>query len=189
MKKLTLVGLLAFTALTANSAAPAGWMVAGSAPTDYEFNTDTTQAADGRKSAHIKAKPSAADSGFGTLMQMFAADDYRGGRWKLSARMRTQDARKAQLWMRVDGPDRKLNAFDNMEDRPVSGNSEWTAYEIVLDVPEDSVAVAFGFFLSGAGEVWADGFKLERVTTATPVTGKPQGRQPPRGPTNLDFEN
>ena len=57
------------------------------------------------------------------LKQMFAADDYRGGRWKLTARMRTEDAKKAQLWMRVDGPDRKMNAFDNMDDRPVTGDS------------------------------------------------------------------
>jgi hypothetical protein len=33
-------------------------------------------------------------------MQLFAEDAYRGGRWKLNARMRTDDAEKAQLWMR-----------------------------------------------------------------------------------------
>jgi hypothetical protein len=189
MKKLAIVGMLAFTALTANSAAPAGWIVAGSAPKDYEFNTDLTQSTEGRKSAYIKGKSSAAETGFGTLMQMFAADEYRGGRWKLTARMRTLDAHKAQLWMRVDGPNQKMNGFDNMDDRPISGSSEWTRYEIVLDVPEDSVAVAFGFFLSGTGEVWADEFKLERVTGATPLTGRMQKQERPRGPTNLDFED
>jgi hypothetical protein len=119
-------------------------------------------------------------------MQMFAADDYRGGRWKLTARMRTKDAKKAQLWMRVDGPDRKMNAFDNMNDRPASGDSDWRRYEIVLDVAPDSVAVAFGFFLEGSGQVWADDFKLERVTDAVAVTGKvvPQ----PRNPANLTFD-
>lgn len=188
MRRLAIVGLFAFVALAANSAAPAGWIVAGSAPKDYEFDTDAVQVAGGQKSAHIKGKPGAAESGFGTLMQMFAADEYRGGRWKLSARMRTQDARKAQLWMRVDGPDQKMHGFDNMDDRPVTGTSEWSLYEIVLDVPKDSVAIAFGFFLSGRGEVWADEFKLERVTTATPLTGRMQKQEKPRGPVNLDFE-
>ena len=90
------------------------------------------------------------------------------------------------MWMRVDGPDSAMYAFDNMDDRPVSGDTEWKRYEIVLDVPGDSVGVAFGFFLSGGGEVWADDFRLERVTDTTPVTGK--RLQQSRTPVNLDFE-
>ncbi|HEU5135111.1 MAG TPA: hypothetical protein VFU13_08215 [Steroidobacteraceae bacterium] len=180
------IALLTFLSVASMAAAPKGWMVAGSAPGDYEFGTEDAKAADGSKSAYIKSKPDAKGSGFGTLMQMFAADDYRGGRWKLTARMRTEDATKAQLWMRVDGPDNKMNAFDNMDDRPATGDSEWKRYEVVLDVAPDSVAVAFGFFLFGGGQVWADDFKLERVTTAVPVTGK--GAQRPRNPQNLDFD-
>lgn len=180
------IALLTLLSFTSMAAAPKGWIVAGSAPGDYEFGTDVGKSADGTKSAFIKSKPEVKGTGFGTLMQMLAADEYRGGRWKLSARMRTEDAKKAQLWMRVDGPDRKMNAFDNMDDRPVTGDSEWRNYEIVLDVAPDSVAVAFGFFLFGDGQVWADDFKLERVTTAVPVTGK--ATQQPLKPANLSFD-
>jgi hypothetical protein len=180
------IAALALLSLSSMAAAPKGWIVAGSAPTDYEYGTDVGKSTDGSKSAFIKAKTGTKDSGFGTLMQMFAADDYRGGRWKLTARMRTEDAKKAQLWMRVDGPDRKMNAFDNMDDRPVTGDSEWRNYEIVLDVAPDSVAVAFGFFLFGGGQVWADDFKLERVPSSVPVTGK--AGQQARNPTNLSFD-
>ena len=178
--------LLMFLSLTSMAAAPKGWIVAGSAPGDYEFGTDVGKSTDGTNSAFIKSKPEAKASGFGTLMQMFAADDYRGGRWKLTARMRTEDAAKAQLWMRIDGPNKKMNAFDNMDDRPVTGDSEWKRYEIVLDVAPDSIAVAFGFFLAGGGQVWADDFKLERVTTAVAVTGK--AAQQAKAPTNLSFD-
>jgi hypothetical protein len=180
------IALLMFLSFASMAAAPKGWIVAGSAPGDYEFGTDAQKSSDGTNSAFIKAKPAAKESGFGTLMQMFAADDYRGGRWKLTARMRTEDARKAQLWMRVDGPDHKMNAFDNMDDRPVTGDSDWRQYEVVLDVAPDSVAVAFGFFLAGGGKVWADDFRLERVTTAVPVTSK--SAQQPRSPANLGFD-
>lgn len=181
-----LLAALAGLSLAASAATPAGWMVAGSTPKDYDFGTEV-QASDGGKSAFIKAKPNVTPSGFGTLMQMVNADEYRGGRWKLSARLRTNDAYKAQMWMRIDGPERAMYGFDNMDDRPVTGDTAWKRYEIVLDVPADSVAVAFGFFLFGAGEVWADDFKLERVTETTPVTGKRQER--PRTPVNLNFEN
>jgi hypothetical protein len=183
MNNLT-VALLAFVALTASAATPKGWIVAGSAPADYEMGVDATTR-DG-KVAFIKARPQASSAGFGTLMQMFPADEYRGGRWKLSARMRTEDAAKAQLWMRIDGPDNKPSAFDNMNDRPVTGNGEWKRYEIVLDVADDSAAVAFGFFLAGAGKVWADDFKLERVPLSTPLTGSNTPAR--RGPTNLGFD-
>jgi hypothetical protein len=185
MKKL-FPALALSLSLAATAATPPGWIVAGSAPTDYEFGTDTS-GADGTKSAFAKAKPSAAPTGFGTLMQMIAADDYRGGRWKLTARMRTNDAVRAQMWMRVDGPDRKPQAFDNMESRPVTGDTDWRTYEIVLDVPGDALGIAFGFFLNGGGQVWADDFKLERVPATTPVTSPAVGRSQPRSPVNADF--
>lgn len=184
--KTSLLALLAAVSLAASAAPPAGWMVAGNAPQDYEYGTEV-QPADGSHAAYIKSKPSAEGKGFGTLMQMVGADEYRGGRWKLSARIRTADANKAQMWMRVDGPGNTMKAFDNMDDRPITGNSGWKRYEIVLEVPADSTAVAFGFFLFGGGQVWADDFKLERVSESTPVTGKRQDRPPT--PTNLDFEN
>jgi len=184
--KTRLFALLAGLSLAASAAAPPGWMVAGNAPQDYEYGTET-KAEDASRSAFIKAKPSADGKGFGTLMQMISADEYRGGRWKLSARMRTDGAHKAQMWMRVDGPDNAMKAFDNMDDRPVSGTTAWKRYEIVLDVPQDSVGVAFGFFLFGSGQVWADDFRFERVSANTPVTGK----RPDRliAPANLDFES
>ena len=92
------------------------------------------------------------------------------------------------MWMRVDGPDRKISSFDNMDSRPVTGTTGWTRYEIVLDVPSDSVDIAFGFFLAQGGTVWGDNFKLEKVESTVPVTSaEPPGR--PKMPVNTDFEN
>jgi len=176
---------LALTAL-ALSATPAGWVVAGTAPGDYEFAVDSTIAATGKRSASITAKPGARPDGFGTLMQKIAADDYRGGRWRLSAYMRTEGANRAQMWMRIDGPLHKVLGFDNMGSRPVTGTTEWTQYDIVLDVPPESIAIAFGFFLNGAGKVWADSFRLEKVAATVPTT--PTESVLPRSATNLDFE-
>src|SRR6185503_17730534 len=103
LMKASLIALIAGVSLAASAAPPAGWMVAGNAPQDYEYGTEV-QPADGSRAAFIKSKPASEGKGFGTLMQMVGADEYRGGRWKLSARIRTADAHKAQMWMRVDGP-------------------------------------------------------------------------------------
>lgn len=163
---------------------PAGWFMAGSAPTDYDISIDKTTAATGKSSAQIVAKPNA--KGFGTLMQNLAPDAFRGSRWRLTGYMRTEDALRAQMWMRVDGPEQKVLAFDNMEARPVSGTTGWKRYEIVLDVPQESIGIAYGFFLMQRGKVWGDGFKFEKVDSTVPTTGATVGMS--RTPVNSDFE-
>lgn len=163
---------------------PAEWNVAGSAPTEYEFS-HVAPGSSGKYSAMIAAKTESA-RGFGTLMQTISADNYRGARWRLSAEMKTEKASRAQMWMRVDGEDRKVLAFDNMDSRPVSGTTDWKRYDIVLDVPQGSVDIAFGFFLAQGGKVWADNFKLEKVDASVPVTATTPGM--PKTPRNLDFE-
>lgn len=165
---------------------PSGWLVAGNAPGNYTYAVDAATPVSGSRSASIAAKPIATSNGFGTLMQMIAADDYRGSRLRLSGYLRTANADRSQMWMRVDGPNHAVLAFDNMDSRPVTGTTEWTQYDVVLDVPSNSVDVAFGFFLAGRGEVWGADFQLEKVGTAVPVTAG--GPVLPRRPTNLNFE-
>lgn len=167
--------------------APQGWMVAGSAPQDYSFSREERLAATGKASARITAKDSARTTGFGTLMQTISAEDYRSGRWRLSGYMKTENANRAQMWMRIDGPDRTILGFDNMDSRPVAGTTDWQRYEIVLDVPKEALAIAFGFFLSGPGTAWGDDFKLEKVDADVPLTTM-GGAAMPRGPQNTNFE-
>jgi hypothetical protein len=169
------------------AAAPPGWVIAGTAPTDFEFSVDPTTAASGKSSALITAKPGAKSGGFGTLMQSIAADNYRGGRWRLSGFLRTDAANRAQMWMRVDGPGAKILGFDNMDSRPVTATTQWTRYEVVLDVPMESVDIAFGFGLIGSGRVWGDDFKLEKVDTTVPITSA--GPTLAQAPVNPDFED
>jgi hypothetical protein len=178
-------------ALPAWAELPTGWFVAGNAPNDYEFSRDTSTAQSGRSSALIAAKAGVASSGFGTLMQIIDADNYRGARWRMTGYLKTSNVAKAQMWMRVDGPDKRILAFDNMDSRPVRGTTGWTRYEIVLDVPADSTDIAFGFFLmQGSGKVWGDTFNFEKVDSTVPLTA-PVTAAParPKEPVNTDFEN
>ena len=92
------------------------------------------------------------------------------------------------LWLRVDqlGSGKSVS-FDNMNDRPIKGTTEWTKYEIILDVPSDASLLAFGALISGAGQVWFDNLKFEIVSdikTESDKTSKTQEK-----PINLDFEN
>jgi hypothetical protein len=182
---ITLLGALATLASQAHAAVPAGWLVTGDKPNDYEYGTDANGAHDGGRAAYIKLKASSS-AGFGTLMQMIQSRNYVGTRVRLSGYMRSAGVRRGQMWMRVDGPSGKILGFDNMDSRAVTGTTDWKRYEVVLDVPEDAKAIAFGFFLSGEGTLWADGFRLEIVDKTVPVTGGSQALG--TEPRNLGFE-
>jgi hypothetical protein len=167
------------------SAVPPGWFIAGSEPDDYDFGTDTSVAYSGARSGFIAAR--AEPRGFGTLMQTFKADRFRGERLMLSAFIKTVDVeRPAGLWMRVDGPDGTTLAFDNMDSRPILGTRDWRQYRVVLDVPKSSNAIAFGILLAGNGQVWLDDVAFNPVSHDTPITGTDLDALP-SAPMNLDF--
>ena len=68
----------------------------------------------------------------------------------------------AGLWMRVDGMGKdEMLSFDNMQNRPITGTTEWKKYEIILPVPESASNLAYGALLDGTGQIWFDNFTFE----------------------------
>lgn len=164
---------------------PDGWMLAGSKPADYSVSMESA-AHSGKKCARLRSV-APRPTGFGTLMQMFDASQYRGKRLHLTGFVRTLEvAQWAGLWMRVDGAAEQVLAFDNMVKRPIKGTTEWAQYSIVLDVPATAQAVGFGVLLNGAGSVLVDGFAFDTVGPGVATTGTPGL---PSSPQNLDFEH
>lgn len=156
---------------------PPGWIRAGSQPQDYLMGTDPKGGRAGGRAGFIKARTSDV-GGFGTLMQMFDAAEYRGKRLRFSASVKADGIAKwAGLWMRIDGTPSTgsrtptMLGFDNMQSRPIKGSSDWKPYQVVLDVPEEAMAIAFGILLEGPGQAWMDDVKLEAVGSEVPVTG------------------
>lgn len=167
---------------------PNGWIKAGSQPGSYEMGIDTEVVFTGEASATIQSTEKEIQ-GFGTLMQHIIADDYRGFRIRLSGEMKSEEVTGwAGFWLRVDGPDpRRFLGFDNMRHRPVKGTTDWQRYEIVLDVPEEAIRIAYGFLLHGTGQIWADGLELETVGGDVPLTDITKSSIV-EAPTNLDFD-
>jgi hypothetical protein len=147
-----------------------GWRISGSSPAEYEAGIDASAVYNGHSSAYLKSKNPAVD-GFGTLMQDFSADKYAGKRLRLSANVKTEGAGSwAGLWMRVDKKSTSV-AFDNMQDRPITGTTGWQNYAVVLNIPQDATGVFFGVLLSGPGTVWLNSVKVEVVASDVPTTG------------------
>jgi hypothetical protein len=164
-----------------------GWIKSGDSPVDYEVGIDSKTSHEGAVSAYIKSRRS--PRGFGTLMQTFRADMYRGKRLKMSASARTDNVQNwAGFWMRVDSPERNAVSFDNMQDRPIKGSLGWRSYEIVLDVPENSALISFGLLLDGPGSVWLANFHFEVVSADVATTARRGITAAPKVPVNLNFQ-
>jgi hypothetical protein len=149
---------------------PKAWIASGSHPQDYKMGIDPDTSHGGKSSGTIKSV-SDHPAGFGMLMQTVSADKYRGRRLRLTGYVKSREVEQwSGLWMRVDGKKYLPLAFDNMQDRPVKGTTEWQKVEIVLDVPEKAVSIAFGLMLMGGGQVWVDDIQLKTVSRDVRVT-------------------
>jgi len=180
---------IAVPALAAFADLPAGWFKAGCHPTEYDMGLDESVRRDGKASATVKSiveKP----QGFGTLMQMTQVGQYSGRRVRFSGFVKSDKVTQwAGLWFRVDGPNPNQQlSFDNMQDRPIKGTTDWTRYEIVLDVPGEAQRLAFGILLAGGGQVWMDELKFEVVQTTVKSTNMGGLPPAPAAPSNLNFE-
>jgi bla regulator protein BlaR1 len=171
--------------------APEGWWKNGSTLDAYVVGVDPTQPKIKPVSAYVKSiEPQI--HGFGGMMQMCSAETYRGKRLRFSAMMKTADAESAHLWFRVDAPGNRPIEFDNMDNRPLKGNTDWTLCTIVLDVPPEAANLAYGFFIQGTGQAWVNNAQLEEVGADIPTTNQPlnvaiRPDNFPKAPVNLDF--
>ena len=178
--------LILLTSAVRADAPPKGWWAA---PTDeYVITLDEKEQRDGKPSVSITCIAENPKS-FVALNQTFSAEDYRGKRVRLKGQIKTNDVERwAGFWLRADSVNGAILAFDNMQNRGVSGTSDWKPGAIVLDIPEDAETLHLGFILDGKGTAWANGLAFEEVDTSVPVTNV---RTPelslPRKPVNLDF--
>ncbi len=161
-----------------------GWAFEGSDRASFTVARDLEVKHAGRAAAMLRANRE--PQSFGALIQAITAEKYVGRRVRFSAWSRTAGVTGfAGLVMRVEGPSADTTlAFDNMQDRPVRGTTEWTLRTVVLDVAPSARRIHFGVMLSGQGTVWLDDGKLEIVDSSVPTTGP----QKVAGPRNFDFE-
>lgn len=180
----------AVNSVAAGGKLPGGWLAAGDNPADYGMGVDPTVAHGGKASGYIKSRVSG-PKGFGTLMQTFKADEYRGKRVRMSGYVKAEKVEDwAGLWMRVDGPEGKMLGFDNMQNRPIRGTTDWKKYDIVVDVPAASLGIAFGLLLAGQGQAWVDDIQFGVVGKDVATTNPEETtKESPRQPQNLRFED
>jgi len=170
-----------------------GWFKAGDSPKSYKIGLDNSIFQNGEKSAFIESTESDIN-GFGTLMQTCSAKEYLGKKVKMSGFIKTENiSARVELWLRID-PINSISSkyFDNMGNRPIIGTTNWTKYEIILDVPTNSYSMNFGVLLRGTGKVWLDNLSFEIIENSVEKFDDSINYEIPHKllskPTNLDFE-
>ncbi|MGK6352221.1 S41 family peptidase [Parapedobacter sp. DT-150] len=163
--------------IAANGAA-AGWSHFGD--TTYSVSLDSLHAKDGKYAAVIEfneGKP-------GFKAWGITIPSYPGKKITLSGYIKTENVTDgyAGLWMRID----PQIAFDNMQQRGITGTSDWTKYEVILDMnAEKTEQIALGGLLVGKGKMWIDGLTVsvdgQDIAALKPIEMK-------RVPAELDKE-
>jgi hypothetical protein len=142
------------------------WIPRGSDPDAYEMTRGAPFI--GQPRVRIASKRADAPvTAFGTFMHEIPAEPFRGQRVRFSATVTGSGITGwGGLWMRVD-KDATPTAFDNMANRPFTGDVATNKYEVVLDVAPDATKIAYGVLLAGAGDLSLMDAALEVVDPTT----------------------
>ena len=172
----TIFSLVAFTnnpldiSTVLENQAPKGWEFR---PDRYYYSvgTDDKTMHNGLKSALMQS--TIEDSAeFCTLMQKVSVNEFKGKRIRMTGYIKSEGTNDTtSMWVRIDDFERMaMTEFDNMWNRPLVGNNEWTKCEIILDVPDTDCLFFFGFILKGKGKAWVDNVSFEVVDPSVSKT-------------------
>jgi hypothetical protein len=144
---------------------------AGQSPL-YKASLDATTLEQGKASMLLASLPDATTATFAATTATRRIDaTVAGRRYRMRARIKTDDATSAFLWWRIDGLGTyKLDNMANPVGRRIAGTQDWREVALVMDVPAWARAFAFGSGLRGQGKVWVGAMTFEEVGADVPVT-------------------
>lgn len=141
---------------------PRGWLFSffDAQRKAYPVRLDSITKHDGKYSLLLEKNGTEAEFG---VIDYPITKVFEGKTIELKAYIKTENVSKgyAGLWLRIDDKNVKSIAFDNMQDRGVTGTTDWTQYSIKLDYnSEDVRTLHIGGLLVGDGKAWFDHFEI-----------------------------
>lgn len=133
---------------------PINWENFGSS--DYRIYLDSANAKNGIFSTVIESTGNKPDF---KALAINLPNNYKGKSIRLSGYVKTENVADgyAGLWMRID----PQVAFDNMNDRGITGTTDWKECEVILPLnPEKTIKIVVGGLLVGKGKMWLDNLQV-----------------------------
>lgn len=157
-------------AANAESPLPSGWQRQAALGADRACTAGIETPLGSRLRRSLTVECARTTDGSMSVIQTIAADEYRGKRMRFAARVRADKVRGwSGLFMRVNSPDARVIAFDDISTRPLRGTLDWRDVQVILDIEPAAATISFGLRLSeGAGQVWAEGLRFEEVAADDP---------------------
>lgn len=123
---------------------------------DYKIYSDSTYVKSGKFSVVIENNGDISDY---KALAFNLPDNYDGKLIRLKGFIKTENVTGgyAGLWMRID----PQLAFDNMNNRGITGTTDWKEYEVTLPLtPKKTDKIVIGGLLVGKGKMWLDDLKI-----------------------------
>ena len=126
----------------------------------YNFVLDSEVKHSGKYSLRIEsATENMAKGEFGCPRFSIPAK-YTGKTVTVKAFMKLENVEKPiGLLLRID-VESGQGAFDNMQQRGITGTRDWQEYSVTVDLPENAKTIYIGAIHSGPGKLWVDDFQV-----------------------------
>jgi hypothetical protein len=148
-----------------------GWFLSGGGRKDYAQTLVSDVHHGGRQAVKLTVLPEGDKKKYGTTMQFFDAAAFIGKRVRASVWVKSEGiSGRGDFWVRVQAADSPGDGgglgggYSHLE-----GDSDWTEYWAVFDVPAGGSQIDFGVGLAGPGTVWIDDASFQVVPSETPV--------------------
>jgi C-terminal processing protease CtpA/Prc len=139
---------------------PLGWDLSFDQRNTFDVKTDSLVKRQGKYS--ISISPGNSKDAFGAVNFPINAS-FHGKYLTLIGTIKTENVHDgyAGLWMSVEGKNKKVLEFDNMQNAGIKGTTDWREYMIQLPYDEqDAIKINVGALLAGKGKMWLDSVRL-----------------------------
>ena len=138
---------------------PKNWHVGGEG---FKVSLDSLEKHAGKFSLKMEMPGVRSGNSFGVFTGTLPIETFAGKSVEYKGWIKTKDVKNgyAGLWLRVDGENRAMLGFDNMNDRGLKGDNEWTQVSIKIDVSKEAININYGGIFPGEGTVWFDNLEL-----------------------------
>ena len=141
-----------------NTSSPKNWYIGGEG---FKVALDSLDKHSGKMSLKMEM-PGSSNGRFGVFTGSLPIGLVAGKNVEYKGWIKTKDVKNgyAGLWFRVDGENNASLGFDNMNDRGLKGDNDWTQVAIKMDVSKDVKNINYGGLFPGEGTVWFDDLEL-----------------------------
>ena len=137
---------------------PKNWYVGGEG---FNVSLDSLEKHTGKYSLKMEM-PGNPNGRFGGFTGSLPIEIVAGKNVEYKGWIKTKDVKSgyAGLWFRVDGESNASLGFDDMNDRGLKGDNDWTQVSIKMDISMEVKNIYYGGLFPGEGTAWFDDLEL-----------------------------